>query len=270
MKDQLLQIAERAPAGQRQNVAREYVQLLLLRLLHERGAQRHLAFCGGTALRLLHGLSRFSEDLDFCLSPDAEPFDARTLLTRLKTGCERSGYGMGLKAKVDRTVAMGLFRFEGLPAELGLVPDPRLALTVKVEIDTRPPAGARVETTLIQRFFPIALRHHDLASLMAGKLHALLARPWPKGRDWYDLVWYLTEQSQVSPNLTLLENALSQTGHDPGWAAHWPAQLQKRLKEHDWQQLEQDVRPFLERPGDWEQLKPELVDRLLADRQKGN
>lgn len=267
MKDHLMQIISDKAGEERRNLAREYVQVYLLRLLHERGAQAGLAFQGGTALRLLYGLERFSEDLDFALEDPGEDPRTDALFSALEAGCQDAGYRVGLRKTGKGSVAGAMFRFEGLPRDLGLTADQRPALSVKVEIDTRPPEGAACETTLIHRFFPIALRHHDLASLFSGKLHAVLTRPWPKGRDWFDLVWYLTGQTSLEPNLQLLENALRQTGHRGEWAAEWARMARERLAKLDWAQLTEDIHPFLQRPSDWDQLTPDLVDDLLARRQ---
>jgi len=269
MKDHLMQIAADKAGEERRNLAREYIQVYLLRLLHERGAQVRLAFQGGTALRLLYGLERFSEDLDFALEdPGGDP---RTdeLFEALQAGCRDAGYRVGARPTGKGSVAGAMFRFEGLPRDLDLTADPRQALSVKVEIDTRPPEGAGCETTLVNRFFPIALRHHDLASLFAGKLHAVLTRPWPKGRDWFDLVWYLTRHRDLEPNLLLLENALRQTGHRGEWAGKWAQKARERLAGLDWAQLTDDVYPFLQRPSDWDQLSPDLIGDLLARRRSG-
>jgi hypothetical protein len=59
---------------------------------------------------------------------------------------------------------------------------------VKLEVDTRLSQGAVLETTVVRRHVLLRLQHHDRASLLAGKLHAILQRPWPKGRDFYDRV----------------------------------------------------------------------------------
>ena len=214
MKDHLLQQVAQGPTETLGNRAREYLQAYLLRLIHEAGGFRHLAFLGDTALRLLHRLPRFSEDLDFATATTVAAGGASApteLFLRLKSSLVAAGYEVTVKARTEPTVASAFFRFEGLPRLVGFSSDPRLALSVKVKIDTNPPAGAGVETTLMQRFFPIAVRHHDLPSLFAGKLHALLARPYPKGRDWYDLVWYRTEQRRLEPNRTA-----------PSWSTHWP------------------------------------------------
>jgi hypothetical protein len=267
VKDHLLQLAGAVPPEARRNLAREYLQVYVLRLLHEAGAFSRMAFVGGTALRLLHRLPRFSEDLDFS-ALSAEPLDAGALFHRIGAGLERAGYEVAVRACEEGAVSNAFLRFGGLPRLLGWSSDPRLGLSVKVEVNRRPPQGALVETTLVQRFFPVALRHHDLPSLFAGKLHALLARPWTKGRDWFDLAWYLTEERGVEPNLPLLRNALAQTGHDPDLAGRWREAVRVRLAALPWAEVVRDLAPFLERQSDLAHLSPELLANLLDGRER--
>ena len=134
---------------------------------------------------------------------------------------------------------------------------------MKFEIDLRPPRPARVETTLIQRFYPVALCHYDLPSLFAGKLHAILARRWTKGRDWFDLVWYLTEKRGKDPNVRLLANALEQTGHPALPAGGWREAVERRLRALDWKAVLADLRPFVERTSDLEMITPARILALL-------
>lgn len=265
MKDHLVEVAMAEPPERRRNLAREFLQIYVLRLLQEQGASRDLTFLGGTALRLIHRLPRFSEDLDFSVdaSNGSDGFELKRVLERLKHALEGAGYQVGVKARLERTVPNAFLRFEGLPQQLGWSSDPRLALTVKIEVDQNPPTGGVTNTTLIQRFYPVALRHHDLPSLFAGKLHALIARPWPKGRDWFDLVWYLTEKQEVEPNLELLENALRQTGRANEDVTRWRELVAKRLEELDWSRIIEDLRPFVERQSDLEQINKERVEALL-------
>jgi hypothetical protein len=93
-----------------------------------------------------------------------------------------------------------------------------------------------------------ALRHHDLPSLMAGKVHALLTRPYEKGRDWFDLLWYRTQRPPIEPNEGLLEAALSQTG--TALNGSWREDVAQRLADLDFQALRADVAPFLEHRDD--------------------
>lgn len=265
MISHLLQQLEGIAPKSRENVAREYLQVYVLRLLHERGAMANLAFVGGTALRLLYRIPRFSEDLDFSALPErgAKTPAMEPLFRRVTADLEEAGYRMTVKGKQPRSVVQVWLRFDGLPEICGWSTDPRIGLSLRVEADLRPPGGARAETTLIQRFFPIALRHHDPASLFAGKLHAILARPWAKGRDWYDLVWYLTEMRGLEPNRELLSNALAQTGHRAIDANDWRAAVLAKLATLDWNAVLADLRPFVERPSDLESLSRDGVAGLL-------
>lgn len=112
------------------------------------------------------------------------------------------------------------------------------ALSIKLELDTNPPVGARIETTVVRRHVTLNLYHHDKSSLLAEKLHAILSRPWAKGRDLFDLAWYLADRTWPTPNLEFLNAALQQTG----WtgpvltAANWRTELSHRLDQLDWKQ----------------------------------
>jgi hypothetical protein len=96
---------------------------------------------------------------------------------------------------------------------------------------------------------------------MAGKVHPVLARRWTKGRDLFDLAWYLTRPDRPSPNLDLLRNALAQTG----WrgpkvdAKRWRKVVRDRVKSFDWPSLVADVDPFLEDPRDRQLLDREIL-----------
>lgn len=120
-------------------------------------------------------------------------------------------------------------------------------------------------TTLVRRHQTLRLQHHDPASLLAGKLHAVLQRPYPKGRDIYDLIWYLSDPGWPPPNLVLLNNALQQTGWSRGilTVESWRGAVSERLMEVDWTRIITDVRPFLESPSDVALLSRESLDLVL-------
>ena len=93
----------------------------------------------------------------------------------------------------------------------------------------------------------------------------LLARPWPKGRDWFDLVWYRSRRPPVAPNLPFLQRALDQTqGAGRHRAADWPRLLRARLAAVETGALIRDVEPFLERPADAALLERINLDAVLA------
>ena len=118
-----------------------------------------------------------------------------------------------------------------------------------------------MKTTLINRHFLIALLHYDISSLFAGKLHALLSRSYTKGRDVYDLLWYLSRFDSPDPNISLLQNALEQTGWSgpqltPG---NWRDVIADKMDQLDFARIVEEVVPFLERPEDRALLTRDMV-----------
>jgi hypothetical protein len=210
-----------------------------------------LAFQGGTALRFLFDVPRFSEDLDFALErPGRRGFDLESFEERVIARLEREGYEVATARRTDRVVQSIMAAFPGLLHEAGLSARASQRVNIRIEVDTKPPAGAGLETTIVRRHALLNIQHHDRPSLLAGKLRAILQRKWTKGRDLFDLFWYLSDPRWPGPNLALLNNALQQTG----WkgraldAASWSATVRDRIEALDWSAAERDVAPFLE-PG---------------------
>jgi len=262
VKDHLLSLA----AGQdepraRLNLVREYIQAHILRSLQDAGAFASMAFQGGTALRFLHALRRFSEDLDFSLERPEQDRGLQVLMKAVQRDLEAAGYDVEIRLRTTRVVHTAMVGLPGLLREADLAAQQGAKLRVRVEVDTHPPAGAIVETRLVTRHFPVVFRAHDLASCMAGKIHAVLARPYAKGRDLFDLAWYLTHPQRPAPNLDLLRNALAKTG----WsgerieAATWRKIVATRVASLDWPTVVRDVEPFLEDPRDRMLLERELL-----------
>jgi len=265
MKEQALALARGAKdPGQALNLLREYLQALVLRSFHECEAFRPLAFVGGMALRFLHGLPRFSEDLDFSLV-DAKGFAGKEWMAKVKRDLTLAGLEPLVTWNENKAVHTGWIRLAGLLYEAGLSAMPDEKLAIKVEIDTRPPAGARCERRVVARHVTFLLQYYDLPSLLAGKLHAVLTRRYAKGRDWYDLMWYLSQRPPVMPNLPLLQDALDQTGGaGKREAQSWQALVRDRLASLPMKTVVDDVLPFLERPGDAALMTRENLMGLLA------
>lgn len=264
MKEQALALVAKAVnRGAGLNALREYLQALVLRSLHESEAFTCLAFVGGTALRFLHGLPRFSEDLDFSLvSP--EGYAGQTWMAKVKRDLALAGFTPEVTWNDRKTVHTGWVRLCGLLHDVGLSSLADEKLAIKVEVDTRPPDGGRCERRIVTRHLSFLLQYHDPPSLMAGKLHALMTRRYAKGRDWYDLVWYLSQRPPVAPNLTLLKNALEQTkGADHADARQWTEAVRSRLLALDAKALLEDVGPFLERPQEARLITRENLLALL-------
>jgi len=269
MKDYLAALTRAAPTpAHGRNVAREYLQARILEALQRAGAFVPLAFHGGTALRFLYATPRYSEDLDFALERAGEQYDFRAYLRAIERAFQAEGYAVTLKVNDRRTVHSAFVRFPGLLHALGLSPHPDESLAVKLEVDTRPPAGAGLATTVVRRHVLLQLQHHDRASLLAGKLHAVLQRPYLKGRDLYDLFWYLSDPAWPAPNLALLNAALAQTGWPgaPLGESTWRAAVWDRLRDADWPRAAADVRPFLESDAGADLLTAEnLLGLLIVD-----
>jgi len=268
VKDDLRRLVASSSGPQARNRVREYLQALILAALQRAGAFVALAFQGGTALRFLYGIPRYSEDLDFALERPGDDF--RNWLARVEADLRRGTLPAELARVHDHKAVKSAFvRFPGLLYDLGLSARPTELLAVRVEVDTRPPAGARLETSVVRRHVALRVQHHDRASLLAGKLHAVLCRPYPKGRDWYDLAWYLADPTWPEPNLALLDDALRQTGARPVTATNWRTAVRRRIDALDWGALQRDVRPFLERAEDAELVTPETLRQLLRSRRVG-
>lgn len=248
------------------NRLRELLQWEILAGLHRAESFRHIAFVGGTCLRLLHGLHRFSEDLDFSMISSGEA----SFLTALPQALRRHLAGSGLDdMEITSSDHLGAvtsiwLKFPGLLHELGVSPMAAQKLSIKLEIDRNPPSGAGMETKVKSTPSLMAITAYDMPSLMAGKLHAILARPYTKGRDWYDLLWYCGKG--IEPNTALLTAALvqrpskfCQIGED------WRKGALAAAEQCDWKAVLQDVSPFLEKAADQTLLNKESI--LSAIRQ---
>lgn len=270
MKDHLVALVQDvADPKRRLGLVREYLQALVLESLQRAQAMIPLAFHGGTALRFLYRMPRFSEDLDFALErPEDGEYDLASYLRRVKRDLGDQGFQVRVKLSDAKVVHTAFVRIPGILHEVGLSPHRKQVLAVKVEVDTRPPAGAGLETSLVRRHITLHLQHHDRPSLLAGKLHAILARPAFKGRDLYDLAWYLADPSWPPPNLVMLNAALEQTG----WtrpaldSRDWKRVVSSRLAEISLERALADVRPFVEREAELDALSRRGLEKLLEDR----
>lgn len=269
MKEFLAERVQEAPdVLQGRHVAREYLQARILSSMQRAGAMIPLAFHGGTALRFLYQIPRYSEDLDFALEQAGDVYDLRSYLKSIRSDLQAETYALDLKVNDRRVVHSAFVRFRGLMYELNLSQHRDEVLSIKIEVDTQPPVGAGLQNTVIRRYVLLNLQHHDRASLLAGKLHAILQRSYGKGRDLYDLLWYLSNPDWPAPNLVQLNNALAQTGWqgDRVTAANWRDIVWQRVEAIDWAQAIHEVQSFLINPPDSALLTKENMQQLLRGR----
>lgn len=249
-------------ALEEENAVKEILQEIALYALWRGDFFDVALFQGGTSLRILHGLPRFSEDLDFLLRAPDPDFD---WLPYLKVLVEVFGqFGLKLdalpKAKMDGAIRQALIKNDSIASQLDLsfagAGKPR-TIRIKLEIDVNPPAGSGEDGTYLDFPADHEVRHQDLPSNFALKIHALLCRGFLKGRDWYDFSWYVAKGSR--PNLPLLRAALLQAGPwagDGGIAVDMPwlnDVLGDTITRIDWKAAAEDVRRFL-RPAEFKSI----------------
>lgn len=183
---------------------REILQEIVLLGLSRAGFFDHALFYGGTALRILYGLDRFSEDLDFSLLAPDENFDLSVYEDTVIEALRSFGFEVTIQLKnSDSTIksaflkgntSQHLLNIEA-PADIIKTFGQGRLVKIKFEVDTQPPLDFESEKKTLLVPSPFTVHTMTLPSLFAGKMHAILCRNWtsrPKGRDWYDLVWYIS------------------------------------------------------------------------------
>lgn len=266
MKEQIKQIIAETPDRLRaRSLVREYLHARILQFLQESSLFRTWIFHGGTALRFLYMLPRYSEDLDFALERTDASLDFSVSISNVRRWFESEAYRVETNINERRVVKSAFILFPGLLYELDLSSHQSEALSIKIELDSKPPTGGVVETSIVRRYVVLHVLHYDKASLLSGKLHAILDRPYVKGRDLFDIYWYLSNPAWPVPNIKFLNEALSQT-HWKGpeiTEDNWALVTEERLASVDWRKAVQDVRPFIERIADLRMMTKENVLKLL-------
>jgi hypothetical protein len=268
VKDSLRAVLARSTGVSPRHVVREFLQVRILEAMQHAGATSSLAFHGGTALRLLYLTPRFSENLDFAYGPADGEFDMAALGAAIAHDLRQEAYDVEVAVKTATVVAKGFVKFRGILHEMGVSPLRDETMLIKLEVDTNPPPGAVLATDRVPRAYgpPVRVLHHDEATLMAGKIAAVLTREWVKGRDVYDLVWYATNTVWPPPNLAYLNASVRQSG----WSgadvneANWRELAWDRLaRDADWREVRGDVERFVQRTGDVDLVSAEAVRTAL-------
>ena len=243
---------------------REIMQEIALLGLWRSKFFEHAAFYGGTALRVLHGLSRYSEDLDFSLLKPDPDFRLKRFGGALCEELESFGFTVEFEARdkapphhIDSAFLKTGTRRQliSIGVEEGLIKElhAEARLRIKLEIDIQPPPGFETESRYLLVPVPYAVRVYTLPDLFAGKLHAVLCRAWEsriKGRDWFDLVWYAGHYPKV--HLSHLEARMRQSGNYTDATALTEDGLLKRLfqriDEVDIEQIRSEVSSYVNDP----------------------
>ena len=196
---------------------REIMQEIALAGLHRAGFFEKAAFYGGTALRIFYGLDRFSEDLDFSLLEVDSDFSLNKYLDAVLAEFESLGMQVSVREKQkinQRNIESAFLKSETIWKELileDIIPqsglDQKANILIKLEVDREPPLGFETDERLLLKPFSFYVKCFTISDLFAGKMHALLFRKWGsnvKGRDWYDMEWYIKQGSTLNLNHFLL------------------------------------------------------------------
>lgn len=238
-------------AQDEENALKEITQEICLYALAKASFFEHVAFQGGTCLRIVHHLDRFSEDFDFSLRKRGD-FDLTRYLEQAAHFMKAYGLEIEISGeeKADKSVQTRFLKDDSIKHILTFkhIRDFRKKISIKVELDVNPPEHAVDEVKFLDFPTDYSILAHDLPTLMSGKIHALLCRKYVKGRDWYDFSWYVSQK--VPPNLRFLASALHQAGPWKGTILEldnaWLQQaLTAKIQGLDWKKVTDDVSPFL-------------------------
>ena len=204
---------------------REIMQEIALAGLQRSGFFEKAAFYGGTALRVFYGLDRFSEDLDFSLLETDADFSLESYLNGIIKEFESAGMQVSVKEKIkanQNNIDSAFLKADTIWKELileGVIPQEGLnmqpSIKIKLEVDTEPPLGFETEEKLLLKPFSFYVKCFTQSDLFAGKMHALLFRKWKsrvKGRDWYDMEWYIKKGIPLN-----LDHLLSRARDSGDW-----------------------------------------------------
>ncbi len=203
---------------------REILQEIVLLGLYRADFFDHALFYGGTALRILYGLDRFSEDLDFSLIKPNDEFDLSVYEDAVIEALHSFGFEVTIELKNrDGTIKSAFLKGNTSQHLLNIEAPEDIVKTfgqgrlvkIKFEVDTLPPLDFESEKKTLLVPSPFMINTMTLPSLFAGKMHAILCRNWssrPKGRDWYDLVWYISHGYELD-----IKHLIARLQQSCGW-----------------------------------------------------
>ena len=264
--NQMLSRYELNTVQDHENALKEIIQEVALLGLWRSKFYEKAVFYGGSALRILYGLDRFSEDLDFSLIQPEQRFDIEKYLNSIATELESWGFKVSTykpkkqtQGPIDSAFIKANTLIHLLKINTGLKTHRNAEMKIKLEIDQDPATGFTSEAKYHLNPMVFSIKTMSLPSLFGGKAHALLCRTERnniKGRDWYDLIWFV--KACVPCDLHYLQNKMIQTGHleaDQTLSEEMLHQLLRdKVDEIDFDLAKKDVEPFLKSAVQKEEL----------------
>lgn len=261
-----------------QTKIREILQQTALYGLERHAFFEKAAFYGGTALRILYGLDRFSEDLDFTLLKPNPEFDFSPFLEGMRKELASFGFQMEVTKKiknVETIIVSAFLKMNTIQLYLAIGDEkkPKTVnhnekIQIKLEVDVDPPPHSRVENQLVLNPVSFNVTTLHRSDLFAGKMHAVLFRAWKgrvKGRDWYDLIWYI--QNKIPLSVLYLTECMRQAGslksHETIDRTRILEMLRAKIQEIDWESAKSDVYSFISDPERLKIWSPSFFTALI-------
>jgi len=240
------------------NALKEIFQEITLLGLYRGDFFKEAVFYGGTSLRILYGLERFSEDLDFSLLQKDPEFDIEKYFPYIESEFEALGIPVSLSKKLKKgsgNIDSAFLKNDTAIYTLGIEAKgienihSGVKLKIKIEVDTNPPLKFQSESKTLLLPITFNVRTMTLPNLYAGKMHALLFRTWKnrvKGRDWFDFEWYV--KKGVNLNLEHLEQRMIESADlsgQPLSKEKFQELLNTKIDSLNIEQAVNEVRPFV-------------------------
>jgi len=188
------------PSSYKRALIREYLQTRIIYYLYNLKGSKNLSFIGGTSLRLLRSLDRFSEDLDFD-NLDLSFTQINKLFKKVVSFLQRDGFLIEFGFRKTDDSGIGEIKFIGLLEELGISKHSQEKLVIKINYTT-PHIKPPLETVVLSRFgFVQNIVTNEESFLLAQKIKAILKRKDLQPRDFYDVVWFASANIPVSSSL---------------------------------------------------------------------
>ena len=247
--DSMVAEFRRGTDAEQRNAVHEVMQQITLAGLERGGFFDRAAFYGGTCLRLLHGINRFSEDMDFSLLAPDPGFRFEDYFQSVIDEFKLAGKDVEIKMKhkgMPSSIESAFLKESSEVFDIGFTTEKRLK--VKIEVDIDPPPKFSTEMKVVQLPRNFLVRAYDLPGLYAGKVSAALFRKWKnrvKGRDWYDVAWYI--QHGIELDLVhLVERAKeSEPDADVSTRDKLIEVFDARIDAIDFENAKEDVRPYV-------------------------
>lgn len=236
-------------AAEKTNAVHEVMQQVALAGLSRGGFFKCAAFYGGTCLRLLHGVPRFSEDMGFSLLASDPNFRFEDYFPAVVEEFRLLGKDVEIKLKrkgVPSAIESAFLKESSDVYDIGFTTEKRLKVKIEVDIDPPPAFGTEVRVLTMPRGYTV--RAYDLPGLYAGKVSAAPFRQWKqrvKGRDWYDVDWYVRNRVELDLTHLVERGKESGPGVDVSTREAVIAAFDARIDSIDFDNAREDVLPYV-------------------------